>query len=371
MNLLSFDISNCFSYENAHLNLNDQGIVLVTGWSNDENNENGSGKSNLVCKALCWWLYGRTIEGIKTDDVINTHLAPTGRRKKVTAYVEGEFIGVDNEQYTLARQRNPNKLELLHGDDNISGTSTSATQLKVNALLGRDYTTFIQADMFGQGKKSHFFGLTPSEKVKVIKGLLPVQERLEAATAFTKECVLKLNNQLQECINKQEVLSGKGEVLDKEIDRNIILLQDWEKEKEFKTDSLVKRINQEAKRIASIQPELSKAIADLDSICIPDAPLLDERIAEAIKFRDRYTDSLKETKEQLNKAYREEAQLELVANKWKNGFNCPACKQQLPQDQYKVLVVEIQHKEGMLRDLRSRIATHESNRSIVNNKRLG
>lgn len=60
-------LHNFFSFEDADLNLNDNGFVFVNGINNnslDNAASNGAGKSTIF-EAICWCLTGETLRGIK------------------------------------------------------------------------------------------------------------------------------------------------------------------------------------------------------------------------------------------------------------------------------------------------------------------
>ena len=79
MKFLRLKIDNAFVIDKAEIDLDQQGLVLVTGESED-GGSNGSGKSSLCTKALIWGLFGRTPNGEK-GDVVNKNSG----RKSATA----------------------------------------------------------------------------------------------------------------------------------------------------------------------------------------------------------------------------------------------------------------------------------------------
>jgi len=348
MKLLNFRISNCFSYKTAELNLSDQGLKLVTGWSYDEDNENGSGKSSLVSKALCWWLYGRTPEGLKTDDVVNIHINPKGKRKTVKCWIEGHFIGQNGETYTLLRQRNPNKLKLVCGGNEITGTSMADTQSKIDAILGRDYSTFTQADLFGQGKQSNFFSLSPTEQRKVIESLLPIQERVLAATERAKEKFKEITEEHKSLSHKEELARQKTEMLYAQVGRARGYCEGWKNTHKAKISELAGRINEEAERVSAIAPQIEATKEELAAIDVQDTTVFDAGITKAQEWIAKYAKLLDSYRGSLLKAEKQIARAELIVNKWVNGFNCPTCRQQLPAAEYDQLQVEIEDKKYKL-----------------------
>src|SRR3972149_8758242 len=145
MKLLRLKAKNVFSLGEVDLDLNKKGLILITGYSIDDSDENGAGKSSLANHAIVWGLYGQTQDGFKADDAINRH-APDN-----SGWVEIDFIGIDAEPYSIKRSRNPNKLILLKNNEDISHKLEKETQKAINKILGRDFHPFIQSDLIGPG----------------------------------------------------------------------------------------------------------------------------------------------------------------------------------------------------------------------------
>ena len=180
MKLLSLHAHNVFSIGTIDLALRDRGLVLVTGWSEDEQNGNMAGKSSVANRAIVWGLYGKTVDGVKADLVINTSIK-NAKHCGVTI----TFEGIDGKTYRIMRQRKPNELKLAaystyevgsRVDEWVDLTSRNEkdTQELIDKLLGRDHKTFIQSDFFGQGRERSFLELPGSEQRAVIEEILPL-----------------------------------------------------------------------------------------------------------------------------------------------------------------------------------------------------
>ena len=179
MKLLHLKAHNVFSIGDIEMNLKDRGLTLVTGWSYDDNNGNAAGKSSLARNAITWGMYGKTVDGVKADAVINTSIK-NAKHCGVTL----KFEGVDGNTYRIYRARKPNCLVLsilnpgaLEDEEewqDLSQRLDKDTQQIVDALLGRDHRTFIQANFFGQGREQSFLALPGSEQRAVIEEILPL-----------------------------------------------------------------------------------------------------------------------------------------------------------------------------------------------------
>lgn len=173
MKPISVEYNNLFSIDHEILNLKEQGLVLVTGFSEDERDSNGSGKSSLTSNGLSWVRYGRIPyeeAPVPSDSVINRH---TGRQ---TAWGR-EVFSSKGKNYLIHRQRKPNKLQLFvqEGQEwtNISAKESSATQELINQVLGKDFKTFVQTDIFGQGRSTSYLSLPPAQRKAVLEQILP------------------------------------------------------------------------------------------------------------------------------------------------------------------------------------------------------
>ena len=199
MKLLSMKAHNVFSIGTTELDLKDRGLTLVTGWSYDDKNGNMAGKSSIARNAPVWCMYGKTVDGVKADAVINTSIK-NAKHCGVTLH----FEGIDGEEYRIYRSRKPNSLVLsrkLTTDegvewDDLSKRLEKDTQELIDKLLGRDHKTFIQSDFFGQGRERSFLALTGSEQRAVIEEILPLSS-LDAWYESAKEKCKTTQNKVE------------------------------------------------------------------------------------------------------------------------------------------------------------------------------
>lgn len=202
MRLLALQAINVFSIGNVELDLIKRGVVLVSGYSEDEGSANGAGKSSVANKAILWGLYGRTASGSRADSVINCH------NPKSTSSVTIEFASDDSSKYKLVRSRNPNKLRLyaLDGTD-LSSRNEAETQDKINKILGKDFDTFVQTDFFGQGRSASYVTLKPADQKAVLESILPI-EKLNEWAEKAKLAVTSYTAQLKTTSNQVDQIKS-------------------------------------------------------------------------------------------------------------------------------------------------------------------
>lgn len=227
-------ISNFGSIGDMVLPLEGQGLTLLLGRNEDAPlaDSNGAGKS-LPLDAFTWALWGSTIRGITSDEVIHN-------KKKKNCVVEVSFS--DNEtQYRVVRYRKntvdsshkPNDLMLYVGDEEASGSSMADTQDMLTDILGLDFTTFC-AMMPGAG--INVASMTDAE----VKGLLEKLLRTQVLSKASDEARKRLRALSDEQLTQTTALKDINAVIDKTATR-IDSLQ--EKHNIYVANSGVKRDN--------------------------------------------------------------------------------------------------------------------------------
>lgn len=183
MKLIKLEYDNLFSLGRGEIDLEDLGLTLVTGFSQDEGSSNGAGKSSLANKAILWTMFGETAGGLRAGAVVNIH----GKKK---CFGRLTFNCQDGSEYVIERWR-PAKLSLFKRNIDLSGHTAKQTQEGINQLLGFDFETFVQTSVFGQGRLAHYPSLSPKQRKDVLENILPMEEADQWA-AFTEAAIKKL-----------------------------------------------------------------------------------------------------------------------------------------------------------------------------------
>ena len=189
MNILRMSAQNLFSTIQVELDLEDRGLLLIDGMSEDEGCSNGAGKSTVANKIILWTLFGRTAGGLKADNVANR------RRPRWTAWGEVSFEGNGGTRYRVRRGRNPTALQLWEREAScpftrqedreeveLSARQGKDTQELIDQALGRDFNTFLHTDFFGQGRKDSFLELSPKQQGDLLEEILPIDKVSEWLT---------------------------------------------------------------------------------------------------------------------------------------------------------------------------------------------
>lgn len=187
-------INNFMAIEEAVLELDSRGLVLIEGEnkSNESYVSNGSSKTTLL-SSITYALYGKTEKGIKADDVVNN------KYKKNTSVVL-EFM-IAEDLYRIERYRkdkvNKNKVTLFCNDKEITGSTNDVTDQQIQDLFKIDYNTYLNAIMYGQGDVPMFSQATDKGKKEILESVTGVAV-YQKAQEVAKEKVKEVASQQQE-----------------------------------------------------------------------------------------------------------------------------------------------------------------------------
>ncbi len=211
MNILSARIKDFGCIPHAELELNDQGLVYVTGINLDTDaaDSNGGGKSTLF-KAISWCLYGETVDELRGDAVI--------RRGAKKAEVEID-LGDTEPEYTVKRTRSKGKpkLELLKKNGNPLEFSKDEIQKHIEKWVGLDFKSFKNSVLYGQGDAARFASprTRDSERKDMLHRIMST-EILQSCHAIALERRRGLRDKLQKNEHGQERIRDRLEEIDLE-----------------------------------------------------------------------------------------------------------------------------------------------------------
>lgn len=329
MKLLSFEASNLFSLGHVKLDLANRGLTLVTGYSYDENNPNGAGKSSLANKGIVWTLFGQIPHGLnKADGVINIH-------KNDTACGKVEFESHDGKIYTVQRKRKPNELLLYSGDADLSKRESKETQKLIVERLGCSFDLFVQTILFGQGKLMQYPMMRPSEQKALLESILPM-DTLDQWARNAEDEATHLTSTNDHLYNKNQRLSGRIDALSGQVRRAGQSSDEWIAQKTIDLHKIANKIEDikknERGKIYSIEEQMKGLCSDPKVI-----DDLHDKILEAHRLSRAAYDR--------HKLYVSASNSLIEEDMSKPNKNCKRCLQPLP-NQSAILIQEKKWKEN-------------------------
>ncbi|MDO7242234.1 AAA family ATPase [Acinetobacter baumannii] len=209
MKILKATFQNFLTLSEACLELDDRGLLLITGKNDDDTsaNSNGAGKSSLV-DGICWALYGTTARDVSGDDVVNE----TAKKDCcVSLQIED-----DGKLYNITRYRKSKKFKnaLIVSSVDKAGVETNLTkgtdketQLLVNAIVGCSADVFTSAVYAGQERMPDLPSMTDKTLKMLIEEAAGI-EVLEAAHAIARKNLNEAKLEHSEALHKVSLIDA-------------------------------------------------------------------------------------------------------------------------------------------------------------------
>lgn len=199
MRLRSVKISNFLSLEEAYIELDDHGLLLLEGWNYDVDRANGAGKSAIL-NAISFALYDKVPRKITATELV--------RRGCKSGFVE-VVVDIDGESFTVKRSR-PKGVTFTREINNSTETLT-LTQEEWEAKLRLSYNQFIVAMYCSQANSNsspRFLLLNDSDKKQFLLQLLSLDE-FNLCKKTCDEIIAKLQFRFDELRRKMSELQVK------------------------------------------------------------------------------------------------------------------------------------------------------------------
>lgn len=174
MKILSAKINNILSIEDAYVEFDDSGLMLVQGWNHDVGRANGAGKT-AIFNAITYALYDKIPRRITATEIL--------RRGSKSGYVEVRVL-CKGDEYLVRRSR-PKGVNFSRG-----GANLSITQEGFEQILGLNYNQFTISMYAAQGNSSRFLSINDSDKKQFLLQLLNLEEFSLCRSAADKKVVI-------------------------------------------------------------------------------------------------------------------------------------------------------------------------------------
>lgn len=184
IDLKTLKIFGFFSFDEAQIDLRNQGPVLVLGVNNDDPGfeSNGAGKS-AIFDALVWCLFGKTLKKIKdADSVVNRHT--------YSGTMVSLSFACESADYEILRYRKhakwKNKIRIIKDGSDISASDNSKNEEIIQNLIKLDYETIVATLVMKQRSNVPFAEKTDAEKKRLLDRVLGTEEYERAAIRARK-----------------------------------------------------------------------------------------------------------------------------------------------------------------------------------------
>ncbi len=269
---------------------------------------NGAGKSS-ISDALCWCLYGKTIDGRRTPDV-------KPWRGKATPHVKLEML-IDGKRTTIDRSTGPNLLSI---------NDKESSQEEVDKRIGLSQEVIPFTVIMGQGMPL-FFDLEPRQKMAVFAGALNLDRWGKRSTAAS-EYASKLQHRHATLTGELTGLQASMSEIKKLIERTQKRADTWEEDFQVRSETREQALSELQQLLTFYQKALDTATLSYESACV-EARALDKEL-DALQME------LSELKDQQNELTTRHAVLQHklleAADMLKalgEADTCPTCGQSL------------------------------------------
>jgi DNA repair exonuclease SbcCD ATPase subunit len=172
LDFIDLKVQNFLSYQSAYIPLDKQGVVLLTGRcvGDPSANSNGAGKSALLPEALLYALFGRTLRGLRGEDVVND---TAGKDCAVTLRLKndaGTDVLIERVQKTGSDRRT--RVQVA-GDERFGADEITRV---VEETLGLHFETFASTAIYGKGDTKFFTQITDEPRKKILDDLMSLHE---------------------------------------------------------------------------------------------------------------------------------------------------------------------------------------------------
>ena len=284
----------------SEIKLDNHKTTLVTG-------TNGHGKSFALLDSLCFGLFGKPFRPINIPQLVNTV-----NGKNCLVEIEFNKAGF---HYLVRRGLSPKVFEIIKDGDMIDQNAKSKDYQEMfeEHILGFDYAAFKQVVILGKSNFIPFMQLTPSERRKIIEGLLDL------------DILADMNQHVKGQLSSLKVSIGEHESLVK------IAHEKIKSQKEFidqvKTSN-ADDINILVNRIKEYQDQI-----DQDKVLVKTELDDHKKLGEQITKINKKIESLKDVPSMLVKTETLHATLLDDIKALEENATCKCCLQVLPKDQ--------------------------------------
>jgi DNA repair exonuclease SbcCD ATPase subunit len=274
MKIKSIKISNILSIEDAYVEFDDSGLMLVQGWNHDVGRANGAGKT-AIFNAISFAIFDKLPRKITATEIL--------RRGCRSGFVV-VCIEAGSHLYSVKRSR-PKGVEFQK-----EGNRIDLTQANWEHTIGLNYEQFILS-MYTPQKSARFLSLNDADKKQFLLQLLNLEE-FSSCKSRADDKVKTLNEERSTLQSDSRVIVASIDVYKESlVDENSIQYAVYECEENIKNLNLALI---EAQQVS--KPDLSKYQKLEEEIALKSA-----KLAEAKVKRELLHDSYKKLERNISR----------------------------------------------------------------------
>jgi DNA repair exonuclease SbcCD ATPase subunit len=211
-NINKVTIQNFLSIGNIELEFSNQGSVLIQGKvvNSSSSDSNGSGKSSMI-DAINWVLFDETLRGISKDDVVNEKFG-----KDCFVTLSGS---INDHKIEITRYRKhkefKNQIRLVYNEQEISESTDSKTNNKIEEILGMSFKDF-QSNIVFSNNSMKFLELGDTDRKKIFDSIVK-SDLYENCIDLTKSKIKEKEEELVSFNFEKTRLNDKFEFQDKQL----------------------------------------------------------------------------------------------------------------------------------------------------------
>ena len=255
-------IQNFLSIKSINLDLKDRGLLLLNGKNLDNPalNNNGAGKSSIL-EAIIYALFGRTIRGLKGDQVVNNI---TNKNTKVFL----DIIDDDGTPYRLARYRkhhlHKNSVFLYRNGKDITPKSESDFDDYITNLLQADYSTFTSSLLYS-AESFKFTTATDAEIKKTFDTMLNL-ETFSSCRDVTRQILTKVRSKMDQIEHDIDAHQSDIEQFQDQINAQTLSSNDWQSTHQAKINTIMESQKSLVDKAKALHVELQTLESDYSGL---------------------------------------------------------------------------------------------------------
>lgn len=320
------------------------GLFSIEGINNDEETNNGSGKSTIL-SSLYWCLTGNALTNeMLADDVVNIK---SGKNCKVSLYIDSDQGSV---KITRTRKNSEfgNNLFLEVNEQDLTCHKVADTQERINQLFKIPFELLHSTIIMTHDMKSAFSELTPQQRVQTLEAIRDYSVWDKVRDEANKD-IKQYNKEIQELSLKSSNLEGSLVTYTK-------MLETAESEVKKLQESLdMNKINTQITDLTNQNVDFNRQINE-ESVLLEGLTKQSEEINAdntLAKRLNEIVDNANNMKLSLQKT--EYDKKEIVRNievidAWFKNDRCPTCNHLLERTE-KEISEKSDHREKLKQDL--------------------